>query len=373
MKKRIYLDHAAATPVDSRVQLAMVEAMAVVGNPSAYNDAGRQAAEILEKSRAIIARFLHARPEEIVFTGSGSEANVLALTSAHSRKIITTPIEHKSILENIDHPVFVKVDAEGRVNMRDLEKKLTSKIGLVSIMYANNEIGTLEPVAHIGKLIRRFRAAHKSDFPLFHVDACQAAEYASMNVQELGVDLLTFNGSKVYGPRGIGVLYVRRGVRLIPFVRGGNQEFGLRAGTENVPAAAGLALAVQNISSAAAKLSTLRDNLIKRLSQVLPDALLNGPTGSERLPNNIHISIPGIESENLLLELDAQGISAGSGSACTARSVEPSHVLKAVGVKSQYLSGALRISLGRTTTKKDLEFLLKVLPKIVEKLRRRYS
>ncbi|MBX4211691.1 MAG: cysteine desulfurase [Candidatus Yanofskybacteria bacterium] len=370
--KEIYLDHAAATPIDPGVQRVVTQTMKLYGNPSSYNDAGRQAAQELTQARKTVARFLGAHEQEIIFTSSGSEANALALRSF--KNILTTPIEHKSVLENISKDsMYVSVDAEGIIDLRDLEKKLTRKTELVSVMYANNEIGTIEPIIKIGKLIKEFRSKHKIITPFFHVDACQAAEYLPMNVNQLGVDLLVLNGSKIYGPRGTGVLYVRQGTPLKPMITGGGQEFGLRAGTENVSALVGLAKAVGLIDKKEGnRLASLRDYFISKFLAIVSEAQIHGALNKDRLPNNINISIPGLGSENLLLELDKYGIRAGSGSACTARSVEPSHVLRAIGVRKPYLDGALRFSLGRGITKKEIDYLLKVLPRIVNDLKKRY-
>lgn len=385
--REIYVDNAAAAPVDPRAKKAMLRALGGMGNPSSFNDAGRRAAQELAKARRTVATFLGARPDEVVFTASGSEANNMAIfgLAANSRsghrEVVTTPIEHLSVLEPVHalasrgyRVTFANVDAEGLVDEADLEKKLNERTLLVSVMYANNEMGAIAPIARIGKAIRAFRKKHRTPYPLFHTDACQAAEYLPMDVNRLGVDLLTFNGSKIYGPPGAGVLYVRRGVSLRGLVMGGEQERGLRAGTENLPAIVGLAKAVSLIDiKSSGKVSRLRDRFITALPAVMPEASVNGPVGERRLPNNVNISIPGLDSENLLLELDRYGIRAGSGSACTAHSTEPSHVLKALGVRQPYLRGALRFSLGRQTTKKDVEDILGVLPRVVRNLRARYG
>jgi cysteine desulfurase len=225
----------------------------------------------------------------------------------------------------------------------------------------------------IGKIIKKIRQK-TGKHPLFHVDACQATEYLPMNVNHLSIDLLTFNGSKIYGPRGCAVLYVRRGVTIEPFVLGGGQENNMRAGTENTPAILGMAKAVSLVSRQNHEdVEVLRDYFFDEITKSVKDIKINGPVGHDRTPNNINISVPGLDSENLLLELDKYGIRAGSGAACTARMVEPSHVLKAIGVKKPYLDGALRFSFGRQTTKKDIDYLLKTLPKIIKDLRKRYK
>ena len=384
--RKIYLDNAAAAPIDPIVQKEVARGMKVYGNPSSFNDAGRQASKELAKARLKIARFLGAHAEEIIFTSSGSEANNMAImgpvfvSPKDKSEIVTTPIEHPSVLESVKFLrcegkscLYVKVDEFGFVDIPDMSSKISDKTLMVSVMYANNEIGTIEPITKIGKIIRTFRDK-RSKFPLFHIDACQAAGYLNMNVNSFQADLVTFNGSKIGGPRGIGVLYVRRGTSLAPYVLGGGQERGLRAGTENLPAILGLAKAIELIDKKeSVRLIKLRDYFINKIRQTGPEIKLNGPIGRDRLPNNLNISIPRLDSENLLLELDKYGIYAGSGSACTSRSVEPSHVLKAIGVDKKYLSGALRFSMGRQTTKNDLDYVLKVLPKIIQNLKKRYG
>ncbi|MDP3696826.1 MAG: cysteine desulfurase family protein [Candidatus Taylorbacteria bacterium] len=436
----VYLDNAAATPVNPEVKKEMAQVMELYGNPSSFNDVGRLARKKLDESRVKVARFIGARPEEVVFTSSGSEANNLAIQGIARNfqfsifnfqkkfkyqkskpHVITTPIEHPSVLEPMKQLektgfdiTYLSVDREGFVNLDELKKNLRPTTVLVSIIYANNEIGTIQPIAKISKIIRNFRSTKseirnpkqspkilnsKSEtvwnfensnlefvsnfdirisdltaYPLFHVDSCQATGYLDMNVNNLGIDLLTFNGSKIYGPRGIGALYVRRGVNLRPLILGGGQEHGLRAGTENLAAIAGLAKAVALIDKKEGeRVSELRDYFFTQIQKAIPGIKINGPLGQNRLPNNINISVANLDSENLLLELGKYGIYASSGSACTARSVEPSHVLKAIGVEKKYLNGALRFSLGRQTTKKDIDYVLEVLPKIVGDLRKRYK
>lgn len=371
MSQEIYLDHAAATPIDRRVVLAMDRAMRLSGNPSSFNDAGRRAASALESARAGVAKFLHARAEEIVFCASGSEANTLALAAA--KHILTQPTEHLSVLHADGvRAKFIPTDDVGRVSPDDIIHALDSKTHIVSIMYANNEIGTIQPIARIGRAIAQWRRAHRSAYPLFHVDACQATAYLDMDVQRLGVDLLTLNGAKAYGPHGSAVLFVRRGVAVAPIVLGGTQEGGRRAGTEDVSSAVGLATALSLVKkSEGAVTARLRDRLIAGIRATVPDARLNGPEGDGRLANNVNISIPGTDSENLLLELDRYGIRAGSGSACTAHSVEPSHVLRAIKIPKKYLDGVLRFSLGRHTTRGEIDAVIRVLPSVVLRVRTR--
>lgn len=448
--KIIYLDNAASTPVDKKVAAEMVKATQLYGNPSSYNDCGREAREYIEKARLKVARFLGAHSDEVIFTSSGTEANNLAIqgvarlnqrsninpfdyrsglmvSKAESIKnqndrskfkkskphIITTQIEHPSVLKPVKwleregfDVSYLSVDKQGFVSIAELKKTLRPETVLVSVMYANNEIGTVEPIREISEVVKSFKIKNlkpqreavgeptfdvlvgasalkilAAGLPLLHVDACQAAGYLPMDVHALGADLLTFNGSKIYGPKGVGVLYVRRGVRLLPIILGGGQESGLRAGTENLPAIGGLATALDRIDKKESKrLTRLRDYMIKKINDSLPEIIINGPVENQhrksiingRLPNNINISVPDLSSEVLLLELDKYGICAGSGSACTSHLVEPSHVLKAIEVEPRYINGAVRFSMGKQITKKDIGYVLDVLPKIVKNLKKRY-
>lgn len=389
----IYLDNAASTPIDKEVKKEMLRGVKLYANPSSFNDLGRRAREELEKARLKIARFLGAHADEIIFTSCGSESNNLAIKgvanlfrdSSHKYELITTPVEHPSVLSSIKALAsagfkvkYLNVDNLGFVDIESLKIKLNKNTIIVSMMYANNEIGTIEPIKAIVKIINNFRnrksKIHETAYPLFHVDACQATGYLDMNVNHLGVDLLTFNGTKIYGPRGVGILYIRRGVKLDSQISGGDQEFGLRAGTENLPAILGLAKAVELIKKNEVKnILELRDYFINKMKLDLPEAILNGPEGVLRLANNVNISFPNLSSEVILLELDKYGIHAGSGSACTARSVEPSYVLKAIGVEIKYINGAIRFSLGRQTNKKDIDYVVKTLMKIIKELRMRYK
>lgn len=382
MIRTIYLDNAAATRVDPRVLRAMARASRFCGNPSSLHSAGREVAEILNDARVGIARFLNARPDEIVLCASGSEANTLALCGVAQEigsrgHIITTPVEHLSVLNPIsmlEHAGMIvsriSVDANGAVAVDDVISAITPNTAIVSVMYANNEIGTIQPIMRIGRAISKWRRAHHSEYPLFHVDACQATAYLDMDVQRLCADLLTLNGSKVYGPSGAAALFVRRGTAVSPLILGGSQEGGRRAGTENIPAAVGLATALNLVrKSDRGKVSVLRDYLIAGLVKNFPDARINGPLGDMRLASNVSISIPDTNSERLLLDLDARGICAGSGSACTAHAVEPSHVLRAIGTPKKYLDGVLRFSLSRHTTRREINTLLRALPCVVAKVR----
>ena len=385
--KHIYLDNAASTKTDKAVRRAMDSVMQnLYANPSSFNELGRLARKELDRARLKVARFLSARENEIIFTSSGSEANTLAfigLANAHptKKRIIISAVEHTSIIESANllrkkgYTIDVLgVDEYGKVNPYELEKKLGKDVLLVSVMMANNEVGTIQPVIDIGKKIEQFLKKSGQLYPLFHIDACQAAGLLNINPNRLKADLLTFNGAKIYGPKGCGVLYVRKGVGLSPVIVGGGQELGMRAGTENLPAIAGLAKAVEIIPKINSKrITTLRDFFISRVQELISDAKLNGPRDEERLANNINLSFKDLESEAILVELDKYGIYAGSGSACTSRSVEPSHVLKAMGVSPEYLDGAVRFSLGKETTKKDIEYTIKTLSKVIQSLRTRYG
>ena len=390
--KLIYLDNAASTPIEPMVIMEMNEVSKLYANPSSFKNAGRAVRKKLEESRRIIAKFLGAWVEEIIFTSSGSEANnmaifgLIATADKTKNEILVTPVEHLSILEPLGviskkgfKIKYLKVNKEGVIDLADLKIKINRNTALVSVMYANNEIGTIQPIRKIAKIINEFKKKKleidEKMYPFFHTDACQAAEYLDMNVNNLGVDLMTFNGTKIYGPKGAAVLYKRRNVSLRPMIYGGDQEHGLRAGTENIIAVAGLAKAVSLVNRKLQNkiTSKLRDYFLENVAKVISGVRINGPLDNERLANNVNISIPNLSSESLLLELDRYGIYASSGSACTAHSVEPSHVLRAIGVPARFIGGALRFSLGRQTTKRDIEYVLKVLPEVVGELRKRYK
>ena len=368
--KRIYLDYAAG-----------------MHNPSSVHASGRAAKKILDGARAQIAAVLHCRAEELIFTGSGTEANNLAIFGIREGHIVSTNIEHHSVLRPLEkrgNVTFVPVKPNGIVDPGDIAKALRPDTVLVSVIYANNEIGTIQPIKEIAKMFRPLRTNH---YPLLHIDACQAAGFLNLNVQELGVDLMTINGSKIYGPKGTGALFVRRGVRLSPLILGGDQEWGLRAGTPNPALLAEFAKALETCNAQRVtrnvRLTKLRDDFIQRVVREIPRTTLNGDP-ILRLPNNINISFDGIDGEMLMLRLDLKGIEVSTGAACTVTSNEPSHVLRAISPQPPALSpsrpppygkgevkeGNIRISLGRSTTKKDLEYTLKVLKKEVARLRK---
>lgn len=359
-KKTIYLDYAAATPLDSRVKREILKYLDVFGNASSVHASGREAKAVIDDAKARIGKILHCRAEEIVLTGSGTEANNLAIfgISPQDGHIVSTNIEHHSILRPLQkrgNATFVPVQSNGIVNPQDIAKAIRPDTILVSVIYANNEIGTIQPLKAIRKVIGKV---------LLHTDACQASGYLNLNVQELGVDLMTINGSKIYGPKGVGALFVRRGTRLEPQILGGDQERGIRAGTQNPALIAGfakaLAVASEKREAQSEKLTTLRDWLIAQI----PDARLNGDA-ILRLPNNINISFDGIDGEMLMLALDLHGIEVSTGAACTVSSNEPSHVLKAIGATG----GNLRITLGRDTTKRDLLKFIFLFERTIQNLR----
>lgn len=388
--KRIYLDHAAATPLDPRVFAAMKPFMAKeFGNPSALYREGIAARNATLAARKKIAQILFAHPDEIIFTGSGTEGNNLAIEgivraarekSGETRPhIITSVIEHPSVLSVCQALArrgvvvsYIGVDGNGIIKLDELKKALRKETVLVSIMYANNEIGTVEPIREIAKIIRAWRKQQNTSFPYFHTDACQAANYLPLHVERLGVDLITINGSKIYGPKGVGALFVRRGVSLSPHMYGGGQERGFRPGTENVAGIIGIAealsLAEKIKEKESKRLTILRDRFISSILKKIPGTILNGDQVT-RLPNNVNISIPGIESEHLIIELDAHGIAASARSACKSMDEEGSHVIMALGRETTGTESGVRFTLGRSTTKRDIDHGIAVLPQLVKKLK----
>ncbi len=381
---RIYLDHAAATPLDPEVLAEMLPYFGPeYGNPSSIHASGRRAARAITSARSRVAKILGAQDDEIIFTGSGTESDTLALLGAaranasRGRHIVISAIEHKAVMESaraLEREGFevtvAPVDKHGVVTTDAVVRLVRDDSVLISIMLVNNELGTVLPVAPIAAALRERRA--KTGLPLLHSDACQAAGFLQLDVRALGVDLLTLNGSKVYGPRGIGVLYVKRGTRLTPLILGGAQEQGLRAGTESVPLIAGMAAALikaETVRTAeATRLETLRSYFVSGLVSRIPGVIINGHPLAHA-PHIVHITVPGIEGESMLLALDAAGIEAATGSACSATDLKPSHVLVAMGQSDSLLHGSIRFSLGRSTTKDQLDRVLSHFPPIVRKLR----
>ncbi len=376
---RIYLDHAATTPLSPAVLAAMTPYFAeVFGNASSIHGEGREAKRAVENARRQVAKALNAAiPQEIYFTAGGSESDNWALKGAAfahgSGHIITTAIEHHAVLHTCEwlekqgfSVTYLPVDGFGRISAAQVERALQPDTFLVSVMSANNEVGTLEPIGEIGELCR-------SRGVLFHTDAVQAVGAIPLDVQAMHIDLLSLSGHKLCGPKGVGALYIRKGVKIEPLIHGGAQERGYRAGTENLSGIVGLGKAVEmahaSLSDHAARMTALRDRLIEGLTARVPGTHLNGhPT--QRLPGNVNISFDGVEGEALLLRLDLVGVAASSGSACTSGALDPSHVLMALGLSEAAANGALRLTLGTETTPEEIDRVLDILPPIVDDLRR---
>jgi cysteine desulfurase len=379
-RRTIYLDHAATTPVDPQVVQAMLPYFSErYGNASSLHTLGREAHDALEQARADVAEILNCGPEEIVFTSCGTESDNLALRGIAWKNrrrgdhIISSAVEHHAVGHTCGQlerdfgfeVTYLAVDEHGLVDPADVERAIANTTILISIMYANNEVGTIEPIAEIGQIAR------SHGIP-FHTDAVQAAGALSLDVQELNVDLLTLSGHKFYGPKGVGVLYVRDGTEILPVQTGGGHEGGLRSGTENVAGIVGLAtalkLAEERRQAESLRVAELRDRLVEGvLSSVGHCRLLGHP--DQRLPNNASIAFEYVEGEGILVGLDLEGIAASSGSACSTGSSEPSHVATAMGVPPEVARGSIRMTLGRENTEEDVERVLEVLPAIVERLR----
>ena len=377
--KRIYLDYAATTPTHPEVVEAMLPYFSdVFGNPSSIHSFGQEAKATVEEARDKISALIGARSEEIVFTGGGTEADNFAIrgiayaNEGKGNHIITTAIEHHAVMETCKflqrrgfEVTYLPVDSCGLVDPQDVKKAVTDKTILISVMYANNEVGTIEPIAEIGRIAR------ERGIP-FHTDAVQTVGHIPVDVNELGVDLLVMSAHKLYGPKGVGALYIRKGTKVIPFMHGGEQERRRRAGTENVPAIVGFGkaaeIAQRELDEEVKDLIPLRDKLIKGLTGRIEHIRLNGhPT--RRLPNNVNVSIEFVEGESMLLNLDLEGIAASTGSACSSSSLQPSHVLLALGLSHELAHGSLRFTSGRETTEEEIDRVLEMLPEIVAKLR----
>ena len=381
-QRAIYLDHAATTPVDQRVVQVMLPYWTEhYGNPSAVYRLAREAAKALQQARGTVASVLGCKPREIIFTSCGSESDNLALRGVafaqrargKGNHIITTPIEHHAVLHTAEELrdrfgfelTLLPVNHYGLVNPDDVSKAIRDDTMLISVMYANNEVGTIEPIAEIGAIAR------ERGIP-FHTDGVQAGGVLPLDVDDLKVDLLSLSAHKFYGPKGVGLLYARDGVPLWPMQTGGRHERRRRAGTENVPGIVGLAtalkLAYEEAEQTSRRIANLRDRLIAGVLDRIPDVHLNGHP-IQRLPNNANFSFKYIEGEAVLIQLDLMGVAASSGSACSTGAVEPSHVLRAMGVPPEEAFGSLRLTLGRENTEEDVDYVLEVLPPIVERLR----
>ena len=383
--KRIYLDHAATTPTHPDVLKEMLPYFSEkFGNPSSIHSFGQEAKAAVEKAREQVAALIKAKPEEIVFTSGGTESDNFALNGvaaaniSKGNHIITSKIEHHAVLESCHWlekhgftVTYLPVDKDGLLDPKEVAKAITDKTILVSIMHANNEIGTIEPIEEIAKVVRGTRDEGRNIY--FHTDAVQTIGQLEVDVNKLGVDLLSISAHKLYGPKGVGCVYIRKGTRLEPFLRGGGQERRRRASTENVPGIVGFGvaaeLALRELDLRAKHLTPLRDKLIKGIMANIPEVILNGHP-SQRLSKNVNVSIKYIEGESMLLNLDFEGIAASTGSACSSGSLEASHVLLAIGLSHELAHGSVRFTLGRSTTGKDIDRVLDVFPKIVEKLRK---
>ena len=377
--KRIYLDYAATTPTHPEVVKAMLPHFTdVFGNPSGIYSYGQESKQALAEARDMVAALIGADSEEVVFTSGGTEADNFAIKGmafANENKgdhVITSSIEHHAVIETCKslepkgfRVTYLPVDEYGFVDPGDVKKAITNKTILISVMHANNEVGTVEPIAEIGKIA-------KEGGIYFHTDAVQTVGHIPVDVNELGVDLLSMSAHKLYGPKGIGALYIRKGIELVSFMHGGEQERKLRAGTENVPGIVGFGraaeLAQQDMSEEAQRLTYLRDKLIKGTLERIDNTHLNGHP-SRRLPNNVNVSVDFVEGESMLLNLDLEGICASTGSACSLLSLEPSHVLLAMGLSHEQALASLRLTIGKWTTQEEIEQVLDVLPRVVANLR----
>ena len=377
-ERTIYLDHAATTALDPRVLDAMLPYFTTeYGNASSIYTLGRHAMQAIDRAREQVADILGCRPTEISFTGCGSESDNLAIKGmayAAQKKgnhLITSSIEHHAVLHTCQYldrfgfkTTYLPVDSYGRVDPANVERAITDQTILVSVMYANNEVGTIEPVAEIGRICRAKKIP-------FHIDAVQAGGTLPLDVAALNADLLSLSAHKFYGPKGVGILYVRQGMRLLPQLQGGSQERGRRAGTENVAgivgAATALRLAYEELPQVTPRIIALRNRLIDGLLTIPGSQLTGHPTN--RLPNNASFCFDGVEGESILLNLDMLGVAASTGSACTSGSVDPSHVLMAMGLPPEAVHGSLRLTLGKGNTDADIDMILSTLPGIIEKLR----
>ena len=377
--KRVYLDNAATTPLRKEVLDEMMPYLTEkFGNPSTLYYYGREAKKAVDEARDKVAKALGAQSKEIYFTSGGTESDNWAIKAAalsnkkKGNHIITTSIEHHAVLHTCEYLktqgfeiTYLPVDEFGLVKVEDVKNAITDKTILISVMYANNEIGTIEPVEEIGRLAKEHNI-------LFHVDAVQAVGHIPVNVKDINCDMLSLSAHKFMGPKGIGAMYIKDGVKLDIYIHGGAQERGKRAGTENVAAIVGLGKAIEiataNIDENTKKLTYLRDKLIKGLMEKIDHVKLNGHP-EKRLPGNVNISVEYVEGESMLLSLDIKGICASSGSACTSGSLDPSHVLLAIGLPHDMAHGSLRFTLGEQNTEEDIVYCVEVLPQIVSKLR----
>ena len=377
--RNVYMDYSATTYVKPEVLEEMMPYFTEkFGNPSSFYGISRETKRAIDKAREQVASTLKCLPEEIYFTGGGSEADnwaIKGIATAHRKKgnhIITTKIEHHAVLHSCEflekfgyEVTYLDVDKEGFINLEELRNAITDRTILVSIMFANNEIGTIQPIKEIGEICREKKV-------LFHTDAVQAVGNVPIDVKEMNIDLLSLAGHKVYGPKGIGALYIRKGVRIDNLIHGGAQERNRRAGPEKIASTVGIGKAMEiaenNLKEHTEKLTKLRDRLIDGLLKI-PYTTLNGPRGEKRLPGNVNVRFQFIEGESILLSLDFKGVCASSGSACTSGSLDPSHVLLSIGVPHELAHGSLRLTLGEDSTEEDVDYVIEVLPPIIQRLR----
>ncbi len=377
--RNVYMDYAATTYVKPEVLEEMLPYFTKnFGNPSSFYEISRITKMAIDEARAKVAKALNCETSEVYFTGGGSEADnwaIKGIASAHKNKgnhIITTKVEHHAVLHTCQYleklgfeVTYLDVDEEGFINIEDLKNAITDKTILVSIMFANNEIGTIQPIKEIGEICKERNV-------YFHTDAVQAIGNAPIDVKEMNIDMLSLAGHKIYGPKGIGVLYIKKGIRIENLIHGGGQERTRRAGTENIASIVGLGKAIElataNLEEHIKTMSELRDRLIDGLLEI-PYSHLNGPRGDKRLPGNVNVRFRFIEGESILLSLDFEGICASSGSACTSGSLDPSHVLLAIGLPHEEAHGSLRLTLGDGSNIEDVDYVIETLPPIIQRLR----
>lgn len=379
MNRKIYIDYAATSYIRQEVLNEMMPYLTEhFGNPSSAHSMSREVKKAIYEAKIRTAKALGANRDEVFFTSGGSESDNWAIKGVAFRNkdkgnhIITSKIEHHAVLNTCKYleeqgfkVTYLPVDKDGMVRIDELEKAINSKTILVSIMFANNEIGSIQPIKQIGDICKKRGI-------IFHTDAVQAVGHVPINVKDMNIDLLSLSGHKFYGPKGIGALYIKKGVKIHNLIHGGSQERAKRSGTENVAGIVGLGkaieLAVQELDMESKRLVSLRDKLIDGLLSI-PNSKLNGPTGEERLPGNVNISFKDVNGEAMLIALDNMGICASSGSACTAGSIEPSHVLLSLGIPKDMVKGSIRFSMGLRNNEEDIDYLIKVIPEIVQKIR----
>lgn len=381
--RKVYMDYAATTYVKKEVLEEMMPYFTEkFGNPSSFYSISRETKIALDEARSRVAKALNCLSSEVYFTGGGSEADnwaIKGIASANKEKgnhIITTKIEHHAVLHTCEflekhgfEVTYLNVDKEGFVNLEELKKSITDKTILVSVMFANNEIGTIQPIKEIGSICREKGV-------IFHTDAVQALGNVKIDVQDMNIDLLSLAGHKIYGPKGVGALYIRKGIKIDNLIHGGGQERARRSGTENTASIVGLGkaveLAIENLEEHNKYLVKLRDKLIDGLLKI-PNTKLNGPLGDKRLPGNVNVVFEYVKGDSVILNLDFAGICASSGSACTSGFLNPSHVLLAIGLSKDLAEGSLRLTLGDDSTEEDVDYVLEVLPPIIERIRKTSS